>query len=67
LPVGFLFPERVRGATLTAGVYNTWTWYNKDFLQFDPEMVGNPDDLVEAPGMRLPIPMSFRASLSVTF
>lgn len=67
LPMGFAFPDGVTNAMLTVGLYNSWTWYNKDFLQWDPEMVGDPDGLVDSPGMRLPIPISLRASLRVQF
>ena len=31
------------------------------------QMVGDPDGLVDSPGMRLPVPISVRASLSLQF
>jgi outer membrane receptor protein involved in Fe transport len=67
MPLDFAFPDRVTSSTLTLGLYNSYTWYNDEFLLWDPEMAGDPDGLVDSPGMRMPIPIALRASLQVQF
>ena len=69
LPVTFAFPDNVDDAALTLSLNQSWTWFNEEWIYFDPEMQGNNGtaDQVVAPGYRLPIPIEFRAALQVRF
>jgi TonB-dependent starch-binding outer membrane protein SusC len=70
VPVGFAFPDRVTGATLTLSLANFYLW-TKDLPWWDPEVLGvmgvnsagrggNNDPMV-------PAPKTFRARLRVSF
>ena len=72
IPVNFAFPNRVNDAMLTVALNNSWTWI-KDMPILDPEMRGNQGGLGGGTSLgnsiaaRNPTPISFRASLRVTF
>ncbi len=68
IPVDFIFPQRVSNAVLTVSLNESYTW-KKDFLDLDPEMGSNQGgtDVVQSPSNRVPMPISFRASLRFTF
>jgi TonB-dependent starch-binding outer membrane protein SusC len=67
IPVGFAFPDRVKNSTLTLGAYNWFTWYNKDFLDYDPEE-GSTEGLTSSSGPpSLGTNISWRASLNIRF
>ena len=68
IPVDFIFPDRVSNAVLTVSLNESYTW-KKDFLDLDPEMGGNDggSETVQAIDNRVPMPISFRASLRFTF
>jgi outer membrane receptor protein involved in Fe transport len=68
IPVDFLMPERVSNATLTLSLNESYTW-TKDFPELDPEMSSNTggEDTVHSISNRVPMPISFRASLRIQF
>ena len=67
IPVGFAFPDRVSRATLNVGIYNWWSWYNKEWLDYDPES-GSVEGLAPSSSSGdLPTLMNFRASLQIQF
>jgi outer membrane receptor protein involved in Fe transport len=68
IPVDFLMPERVSNATLTLSLNESYTW-KKDFPELDPEMSSNTggEDTVQSIANRVPMPISFRASLRIQF
>ena len=61
-------PERVSNATLTLSLNESYTW-TKDFPELDPEMRSNTggEDTVHTIDNRVPMPISFRASLRIQF
>ena len=68
IPVDFLMPERVSNATLTLSLNESYTW-TKNFPELDPEMRSNTggEDTVHTIDNRVPMPISFRASLRIQF
>ncbi|MSR36420.1 MAG: hypothetical protein EXR95_07220 [Gemmatimonadetes bacterium] len=66
IPVDFLVPERIRGAELTLALNNSWTWLNKEWLTFDPDMKRS-EGLEDSFSNDVPPPIAFRASLRFNF
>ncbi|MDZ7778914.1 MAG: TonB-dependent receptor [Gemmatimonadota bacterium] len=68
IPMDFAFPDRVTGSTLTLSLNNSVLWM-KDIPWMDPEMLGNQGANSGGLGAteRVPNPISFRASLRITF
>jgi hypothetical protein len=68
IPVDFAFPAKISNATLTLSLNNSLLWM-KQLPWMDPELLGN--DGANEMGIdateRVPAPISFRASLRVTF
>jgi outer membrane receptor protein involved in Fe transport len=68
IPVDFMFPQQVGNAILTVSLNESYTW-KKNFLDLDPEMRSNQGGTatVHSVANRVPMPISFRASLRFTF
>ena len=68
IPVDFAFPDRVSGASLTLALNNSYLWM-REMPFMDPEMLGNQGVNTETSGFteRIPAPITFRASLRITF
>ena len=67
IPVDFLFPERVSNASLMVSLNDSYTWV-KDFPVYTPEQQSNNgSEQVVGVTDRVPSPISFRASLRITF
>jgi len=68
IPVDFIFPAQVTGATLTASLSNSWMW-TREIPWYDPEVLGNGG--ANADGLsqteRVPAPATFRLSLRINF
>lgn len=58
-----------RSATLQLSGRNIWTWKNKDFLAWDPEMTGNEGTFAAVRVLReqVPAPATVTASVRVVF
>jgi outer membrane receptor protein involved in Fe transport len=67
-PIGTLFPQVVRNATLTATLANSYLW-RRELPWMDPESSNNDGagGLVPAINERTPAPITLTFSLSVTF
>ena len=68
MPVDFLFPDRVSNSTLTLSLNQSFSWI-KDFQDLDPEVRSNTGaaQTVHSLANRVPMPITFRASLQVVF
>tara|TARA_B100001750_G_C15131238_1_gene409915 strand:- start:240 stop:602 length:363 start_codon:yes stop_codon:yes gene_type:complete len=68
MPVDFLFPDRVSNSTLTLSLNQSFSWI-KDFQDLDPEVRSNTGaaQTVHSLSNRVPMPITFRASLQVVF
>ncbi len=68
LPVGFAVPGSTN-STLVLSARNFWTWKNKDFPLFDPEVMGNQGSLSRVRGIseHIPPPAVFTAALRMRF
>ena len=68
IPMDFVFPERVSNSMLTLQLTNSYTWRNKDWGVFDPEM-GLADTVGPwlGAGVLTPPTWGFTASLRVQF
>ncbi len=68
VPLGFAMPAEVSNAALTVSLDNAWMW-TKEIPWMDPEMLG--DQGINSAGLgsneRVPVPISLRAILRVTF
>ena len=68
IPMDFLFPDKVSNSILTLSLNESFSWI-KDFQDLDPEVRSNQgaDATVHTVANRTPMPISFRASLRITF
>ena len=68
IPVDFAFPEQVSSSILTLSLNNSFLWM-RDSPWGDPELLGNQGANSTGLGQteRMPTPITFRASLRVTF
>ncbi len=68
IPVDALMPDRISSAVLTLSLNESYTW-KKNFPDLDPEMRGNEGaaETVQQVDNRVPMPISFRASLRIQF
>lgn len=68
IPVDFAMPGRINSAVLTMSLNESYTW-TKDFPELDPEMRSNTggEDTVHSIDNRVPMPISFRATLRLQF
>ena len=68
IPVDFAFPDQISSSTLTLSLNNSFLWM-RDSPWGDPELLGNQGANATGLGQteRMPTPISFRASLRLTF
>lgn len=68
LPLDFLLPNQVSSSTLTLSLNESLTW-KRNFPDLDPEMRSNQGGTatVHSVDNRVPMPISFRASLRIQF
>jgi hypothetical protein len=68
IPMDFLFPDKVSNSILTLSLNESFSWI-KDFQDLDPEVRSNQgaDATVHTASNRTPMPITFRASLRITF
>ena len=70
VPVPTRFIPRVTSAYASISFHNIWRWTNKEFASFDPENIGNRDNvnnLLSDFTDQLPPPTTATFSLKLTF